>query len=200
MLLLEDDETVRSSRKISALEGNFSGPLGDSHQFGGGLASLGDLDLDGAPDVAVGTSGDDDGGTDRGAIWGLFLSDGPWLDLGEPLAGATGLPRFEGGGTLEGGEPMSLVLENAEPFQPVWLVWGISAAYLPVSGGVLVPSLGPPGGVVLLVTDGLGGLVINATWPLDVPSEFEVYLQMWIQDTGAPFGLAASNGLLGTTP
>jgi hypothetical protein len=40
------------------------------------MASVGDLDGDGLTDLAVGTHMDDDGGTDRGAVWLLFLN--PW--------------------------------------------------------------------------------------------------------------------------
>ena len=36
---------------------------------------MGDLDGDGAVDLAVGAREDDDGGTDRGAVWILFLDD-----------------------------------------------------------------------------------------------------------------------------
>ena len=37
------------------------------------VASLGDLDGDGVGDLAVGATGDDDGGVNRGAVWVLFL-------------------------------------------------------------------------------------------------------------------------------
>lgn len=37
------------------------------------MATLGDLDLDGVVDMAVGAPGDDDGGSDRGAVWVLLL-------------------------------------------------------------------------------------------------------------------------------
>ena len=41
------------------------------------MAALGDLDGDGVGDLAVGATGDDDGGSYRGAVWVLFLdSDG----------------------------------------------------------------------------------------------------------------------------
>ena len=49
-------------------------PIGDIDNFGGrGVARLGDLDGDGSTEVAVGCYRDDDGGTDRGAVWILSL-------------------------------------------------------------------------------------------------------------------------------
>jgi hypothetical protein len=38
------------------------------------VALIGDLDCNGVSDLAVGAEGDDDGGTDRGAVWVLFLN------------------------------------------------------------------------------------------------------------------------------
>ena len=42
--------------------------------FGVSVDSLGDLDGDGVGDLAVGALGDDDDGTDRGAVWVQFLN------------------------------------------------------------------------------------------------------------------------------
>jgi len=69
--------TVLSQQKISDIEGNFAGVLDDSDRFGVSVANLGDLDGDGVNDLAVGADLDDDGGTNRGAVWILFMhSDG----------------------------------------------------------------------------------------------------------------------------
>jgi hypothetical protein len=43
--------------------------------FGTSISFLGDLDVDGVTDIAVGGPGDDDGGESRGAVWVLFLYD-----------------------------------------------------------------------------------------------------------------------------
>lgn len=76
ILFLDGQGTVVDSQKISNLEGN-SPPLDAGDQFGVAAAPLGDLDGDGVGDLVVGAFGDDDGGTDRGAVWILFLnSDG----------------------------------------------------------------------------------------------------------------------------
>jgi hypothetical protein len=73
ILFLDSDGKVRDHQKISDLEGNFGGTLADEDLFGRSIVSLGDLDGDGVRDLAVGAAGDDDGGTERGAVWILFL-------------------------------------------------------------------------------------------------------------------------------
>ena len=73
ILFLNEDGTVKSHQKISATEGGFTGALDENDIFGESMASLGDLDGDGTLDLAVSAPFDDDGGTDRGAVWILFL-------------------------------------------------------------------------------------------------------------------------------
>ncbi|MCZ6445304.1 MAG: integrin alpha, partial [Planctomycetota bacterium] len=68
---------VLSHQKISDTEGGFTGLLDGGDQLGTSVALLKDLDGDGVGDMAVGALTDDDGGTNRGAVWILFLnSDG----------------------------------------------------------------------------------------------------------------------------
>jgi cysteine-rich repeat protein len=77
ILFLNSDGTVKSHQKISSTQGGFIGALGDADLFADTVTPLGDLDGDGVGDLAVGASQDDDGGTNRGAVWILFLdSDG----------------------------------------------------------------------------------------------------------------------------
>ncbi|MEE9296259.1 MAG: hypothetical protein V3W34_15035 [Phycisphaerae bacterium] len=73
VLFLNTDGTVKSHQKISSTEGGFTGILDDGDEFGTSVASLGDLDGDGVGDLAVGARRDDDGGTNHGAVWVLFL-------------------------------------------------------------------------------------------------------------------------------
>lgn len=75
LLYLTTSGTVASHFKISDTQSNFAGTLVDGDQFGVSLAGYGDFDHDGDPDLVVGERQDDDGGTDRGAIWVVFLSD-----------------------------------------------------------------------------------------------------------------------------
>ena len=74
ILFLNADATVNSSQKISDLEGNFNGVLSGGDQFGFSVSANGDFNGDEIPDVVVGAPSDDDGGSDRGAIYILFLN------------------------------------------------------------------------------------------------------------------------------
>ena len=80
VLFLNADGTVKDDQKISDTEGGFTGRLDNSDFFGRSVATLGDVDGDGVPDLAVGAEGDDDGcpmtrpDCNRGAVWVLFLN------------------------------------------------------------------------------------------------------------------------------
>ena len=77
ILFLNSDGTVKGHQKISDTQGSFIGVLDNYDIFGCSVTNLGDLDGDSVSDLATGAYGDDDGGTDRGAVWILFLnSDG----------------------------------------------------------------------------------------------------------------------------
>lgn len=73
ILFMNRDGTVQSQQKVSATTGNFTGPLHDSDHFGRAVTGIGDLDGDSIPDIVVGASGDDTGGSNRGAVWVLFM-------------------------------------------------------------------------------------------------------------------------------
>lgn len=81
ILFMNADGTVRSNRQITEGESGFKANLNADDQFGSAVAGLGDLDGDGIPDLAVGADRNDTGGTDRGAVWILFMkSDGKVRD------------------------------------------------------------------------------------------------------------------------
>jgi hypothetical protein len=76
ILFLNSDGTVKSQQRVTEGEAGFGGDLDDADYFGSALAAVDDLDGDGIVDLAVGASGDDDGGVSlfgRGALWMLFL-------------------------------------------------------------------------------------------------------------------------------
>ena len=68
------EDIVRAHQKISETEGGFTGTLNDRDTFGSSVASMGDLDGDGITDLAVGAERDADGGSNRGAVYVLFLN------------------------------------------------------------------------------------------------------------------------------
>ncbi|MHC4846099.1 MAG: VCBS repeat-containing protein [Planctomycetota bacterium] len=74
MLMLHADGTVKSETKISGTQGGFADPLDDDDFFGSSVVCLGDLDGDDTPDLAVSSVDDDDGGSNRGAVFVLFMS------------------------------------------------------------------------------------------------------------------------------
>jgi hypothetical protein len=83
LLFLNRDGSVKAEKKISSTAGGFAGNLDPGDRFGSSIAALGDVDGDGAMDLAAGAPRDDDGaGTDTGAIWTLFLQ-GPQLLCGD---------------------------------------------------------------------------------------------------------------------
>lgn len=57
ILFMNDDGTVRSHQKISALFGGFSEPLIQGSYFGYGVTGIGDYDDDGIPDIAASAPG-----------------------------------------------------------------------------------------------------------------------------------------------
>lgn len=74
VLFLRTDGSVRAYQEIGSGLGGFGAALNSGDKFGSSVAQLGDLDGDGAPELAVGAIGDDDGGFDRGAVWILSVN------------------------------------------------------------------------------------------------------------------------------
>lgn len=77
LLYLNSNGTVKKSIKIGGGLDGFTPTLNFEDYFGGSVANLGDLDRDGVTDLAIGAHRTDDGATDAGGLWILFLnSDG----------------------------------------------------------------------------------------------------------------------------
>ncbi|UCH84531.1 MAG: FG-GAP repeat protein, partial [Candidatus Latescibacterota bacterium] len=73
VLFLNDDGTVKGHQEIGYLVGGMGDILNATDHFGSGIAVVSDLDGDTVDDLIVGTERDNDGGTDRGAAWVLFM-------------------------------------------------------------------------------------------------------------------------------
>jgi PKD repeat protein len=72
IICLNTNGTVKSYQKISSSIGNMSGLINDD-AFGYSVSGSKDFNNDGYKDIVVGARKDDDGGTDRGAIWIIYL-------------------------------------------------------------------------------------------------------------------------------
>lgn len=108
------DGTVASFQKISDTAGNFTAVLDNSDTFGRSVASIGDLDGDGIPDMAVGSTRDDDGGTDRGALYILFMNADGTVKSTQKISDTAG--------------SFTAILDNSDEF-------GISVAGLAIPDG-----------------------------------------------------------------
>ncbi|NNC93132.1 MAG: DUF2341 domain-containing protein, partial [Acidimicrobiia bacterium] len=90
ILFLNPNGTVKAEQKISDTEGNFTATLDINDRFGMDVASIGDLDVDGTNDIVVGALFDDDGGTDRGAAYILFLNANGTVDTHQKISSTEG--------------------------------------------------------------------------------------------------------------
>jgi hypothetical protein len=122
----------------------------------------------------------------------------PWTDVGGALAGTLGEPALSASASLCENENGSILLENALPGGTANAVIGLTELQVPFKGGVLVPN--PDVILFGLPIDGAGNSLLGFTWPAGIPSQLSFWVQHWIADPAAVKGLAASNGLRGTTP
>jgi hypothetical protein len=85
ILFMNADGTVKSVQKIDNLSGNFNQPIADGDNFGS-VGMLGDFNNDSIPDLLVGSSGKDEGGTNKGALYLLMLNGVPSVGLNDVRA------------------------------------------------------------------------------------------------------------------
>ncbi|MCG8577007.1 MAG: FG-GAP-like repeat-containing protein [Flavobacteriales bacterium] len=90
ILFLNTDGTVASHQKISDTFGGFSGVVADTDNLGSAVAGLGDLDGDGIEDIAVGAYLDDDGATNSGAVYIMFLNSNGTVSSYQKISNTTG--------------------------------------------------------------------------------------------------------------
>jgi FG-GAP repeat len=159
---------VDSDQKISDTSGGFNGNLDAGDQFGSAVVSIGDLEGDGVADLAVGAPYTDGGGTDRGAVWILFMNSDGRVDTQQKIA--------DGAGGFDG------KLDNDDRFG--------SAVASPgdLNGdGTTDLAVGAPG-------DDDGGTDRGAVWILFLNAEGKVRLYQKISDTAGGFGGNLNDG------
>jgi hypothetical protein len=120
-----------------------------------------------------------------------------WVDLEESLAGGSGAPLQGATGNLTANTTVELDVTEAAPGAPATLVLGFDLLLVPFAGGTLVPT---PNILVARFTDAAGATEIRSNVPDGIPPMLDLYFQWWVQDAGAPEGLAATNALRVTTP
>ncbi|HYN64594.1 MAG TPA: hypothetical protein VES36_08320, partial [Candidatus Limnocylindrales bacterium] len=121
-----------------------------------------------------------------------------FTNLGNGLAGSTGVPLFTAVGSLVGGTAVKLSLTGAKPATTSILFIGFSLLGAPFKGGVMVPD--PDFFLGGLPTGPTGSVVLNGNWPVGIPPGVQTWYQHWVVDAAGPKGFAASNALRATTP
>ena len=106
IMFMNTDGSVDSTVEINSSTTN--GPtLTNSDWFGGAVANIGDLDGDGVNDLAVGTTGDDEGGDLRGAVHIMFMNTDGSVDSTVEINSST-----TNGPTLTNGDHFGKSVEN----------------------------------------------------------------------------------------
>ena len=164
-----------------------------SAHYGGAVAIQGDLGVVGANNVTGLMSGED-----QGAVFVHDLAGGPWVGLGQGKAGSAGHPLLTAAGDLTGNSALTVSLTDGLSNTITTLVLGLSEVWMPFKGGTLLPF--PDVLLSGLPTNGAGAWNLPTVWPAGLPAGVSFAMQAWIVDAGATKGLAASNGVRGTTP
>jgi len=166
---LNADGSIKDYQKISDTEGSFSGVLGNSDRFGFSLCNLGDIDGDGVVDIAVGAYRDDDGGTDRGAVWILFLDSNGTVQSEQKISDTQG--SFTG------------TLDNSD-----WFGWDVAAP-----GDIDDDGVADLAVAAIFDDDGASGQNRGAVWILFLDSNGTVQDHQKISDTEGDFNEGLTN-------
>lgn len=82
--------TVESFTKISATESGFNGVLDYNDQFGYCITGIDDINGDQVNDIAITAYGDNDGGTDKGAVWVITLNNDGTVNTYQKISATEG--------------------------------------------------------------------------------------------------------------
>ena len=126
------------------------------------------------------------------------LDLGPARNLGGFVAGSNGIPEFRLVEGLSAPTTLMVVVENLPPLSQALLATGPMLAPTPIFGGIVWPW--PPTEVAQFTASAQGTIVLTTPIPLGLPSGYQLVAQVAVPDSGAPFGVALSNGLLYRVP
>lgn len=90
VLFLKSDGTVKQYTKIASGVGGFPAIIDGDDYFPNAVESIGDLDNDGVNDIVCGESGNDDGGTNKGACYVLFMNSNGTVKSYQKISSTTG--------------------------------------------------------------------------------------------------------------
>ncbi len=158
-----------------------------------GIAS-GDVDGNGFPDIFMANFGG--GGGEANFHYG---NNGPqWVDLEFPLDGVAGDPTLGATGNLITAQFVSLDIANAAPNATTAMIVGATSVFVPLKGGILVPTPN----VILdgFSTNALGELQLGGPMPAGIQGDVELFFQAWIVDPAGFKGFASTNGVSVVTP
>lgn len=129
----------------------------------------------------------------------VILHGNAWDDLGGADAGTNGDPVLGAWGPLTPGSLNLVGISNGLPFANAALFLSLADPVLPVpfKGGTLqaFPFLA----MVMLSTDGVGGLTLPLNWPTGLPANVAITIQGALQDAGASAGVSLTNAVRGTS-
>jgi hypothetical protein len=114
ILYLNQNATVKMHAKISDIYGQFSGFLHEGDHFGCSIESINDINNDGISDLACGSSWDDDGGLDRGAVWILSLNQNAEVSLCNKISSLKGSFKGNLDNDDRFGESLQLLWDNVD--------------------------------------------------------------------------------------
>lgn len=158
-LFLNSDGTAAAApiKIANGLGGVTNGDLLAGDQFGSSCALIGDIDLDGFPEIAVGARFDDTGGANRGALHTFSLDANGTVSIFQKFAHGTGTLTL-GNGDLFGSSVTSLgdIDGNGVPDLAV----GATDEGPGNLGAVHILFLAPDGSLAATskIADGIGGL------------------------------------------
>ncbi len=120
-----------------------------------------------------------------------------WTNLGNALAGVFGEPLLTPQGSPDPGTQLRLVASGLPFFSTTNLVIGLSAAYAPFKGGILVPA---PDLLATGIPSTSSTAVFGFTFPAGIPTGSIAVFQYWTPDAAAIQGWSATNALQLTVP